>query len=72
MKKRVNRHPDHGKRHNTPSPNNQVIAAHLEETPKHWEEIPGAGHDNVLVTNHPIYADIAEWMIRHVTTEIAP
>jgi hypothetical protein len=31
MKKRINRHPDHGKRHNTPSPNNQVIAAHLEE-----------------------------------------
>ena len=31
MKKRVNRHPDHAKRHNTPSPNNQVIAAHLEE-----------------------------------------
>lgn len=31
MKKRVNRHPDHALRHNTPSPNNQVIAAHLEE-----------------------------------------
>jgi len=31
MKKRILRHPDHGKRHNTPSPNNQVIAAHLEE-----------------------------------------
>ncbi|WP_178381731.1 hypothetical protein [[Phormidium ambiguum] IAM M-71] len=31
MKKRINRHPDHAKRHNTPSPNNQVIAAHLEE-----------------------------------------
>ncbi|WP_264196638.1 hypothetical protein [Microseira wollei] len=30
MKKRILRHPDHGKRHNTPSPNNQVIAAHLE------------------------------------------
>jgi hypothetical protein len=31
MKKRIYRHRDHGKRHNTPSPNNQVIAAHLEQ-----------------------------------------
>lgn len=30
MKKRIFRHPDRGKRHNTPSPNNQAIAAHLE------------------------------------------
>ncbi len=33
---------------------------------KKWVEIPGADHDNVLVTNYPIYADIAEWMLRHV------
>ncbi|HAG81210.1 MAG TPA: IS4 family transposase [Cyanobacteria bacterium UBA12227] len=31
MKKRIYRHRDHGKRHNTPSPNNQVIAEHLEQ-----------------------------------------
>lgn len=35
-------------------------------TAKHWQEIPGAGHDNVLVTDYPIYADIAVWMMRHV------
>jgi pimeloyl-ACP methyl ester carboxylesterase len=35
-------------------------------TPKRWIEIPGAGHDNVLITNYPIYADIAEWMLRNV------
>ncbi|MES2659081.1 MAG: alpha/beta fold hydrolase [Verrucomicrobiota bacterium] len=35
-------------------------------TPKQWIEIPGAGHDNVLITVYPIYADIAEWMLRHV------
>ena len=34
---------------------------------KKWVEIPDAGHDNVLVTRYPIYADIAEWMMRHVT-----
>ncbi|MEO5913224.1 MAG: alpha/beta fold hydrolase [Luteolibacter sp.] len=36
-------------------------------TPKRWIEIPGAGHDNVLITAYPIYADIAEWMLRHVS-----
>lgn len=35
-------------------------------TVKRWEEIPTADHDNVLITHHPIYADIVEWMIRHV------
>lgn len=35
-------------------------------TVRKWGEIPGADHDNVLVTDFPIYADIAEWMIRHV------
>jgi uncharacterized protein len=35
-------------------------------TEKMWVEIPDAGHDNVLVTPYPIYADIAEWMILHV------
>jgi pimeloyl-ACP methyl ester carboxylesterase len=33
---------------------------------KKWVEIPGAGHDNVLITKYPIYADIAEWMLRNV------
>jgi hypothetical protein len=31
-----------------------------------WIEVPGAGHDNVLTTTYPIYADIAGWMLRHV------
>lgn len=35
-------------------------------TPKKWIEIPGATHDNVLITTYPIYADIAEWMLRNV------
>lgn len=35
-------------------------------TPKKWVIIPGAGHDNVLITDYPIYADIAEWMLRSV------
>lgn len=35
-------------------------------TLKKWVEIPGAAHDNVLITSYPIYADLAEWMLRHV------
>ena len=33
---------------------------------KQWVEIPGANHDNVLITDFPIYATIAAWMVRHV------
>jgi hypothetical protein len=33
--------------------------------PKRWVEVPGAGHDNVLVTDFPIYAEIAEWFLAH-------
>ena len=29
--------------------------------------MPGADHARVLVTDYPIYADIAEWMVKHVT-----
>lgn len=33
---------------------------------KRWIEVPGATHNNVLVTDYPVYADVAEWMLRHV------
>lgn len=32
-------------------------------------EIPNADHDNVLVTDYPIYADIAEWMMLHPSSQ---
>lgn len=35
-------------------------------TSKKWIVVPGADHDNVFVTDFPIYAEIAGWMIRHV------
>jgi alpha-beta hydrolase superfamily lysophospholipase len=35
-------------------------------TEKRWIPIPGADHDNVLITDYPIYADLAEWMLSHV------
>lgn len=34
---------------------------------KRWVEIPAADHNNVLVTDFPIYAEMAEWMLRHVS-----
>lgn len=30
-----------------------------------WVEIPGADHDNVLITDFPIYATLAEWFLKH-------
>ncbi|GEP46194.1 alpha/beta hydrolase [Brevifollis gellanilyticus] len=33
---------------------------------KQWVEIPGADHDNVLITDFPIYATVARWMLDHV------
>lgn len=33
---------------------------------KRWVEIPGADHDNVLITGFPIYAEMAEWFLKHV------
>lgn len=35
-------------------------------TTKKWVEIPGADHNRVLVTDFPIFAEISEWMLRHV------
>lgn len=36
-------------------------------TEKRWLEIPGAGHNNVLVTDFPPYATMAEWFLDHLT-----
>ena len=47
----------------------RLFEALPETTVKKWQEIPGADHDNVLITSFPIYADIAEWMIRNVLNQ---
>ena len=44
----------------------RLYAALPSEIEKRWVEIPGADHDNVLITDFPIYAEMAEWMLRHV------
>lgn len=37
-----------------------------ETLEKQWIEVPGADHHNVLITDFPIYATIARWMLEHV------
>ncbi len=44
----------------------RLYAALPADIEKRWIEIPGADHDNVLVTDFPIYAEMAGWMLRHV------
>ncbi len=34
---------------------------------KKWVVVPGAGHNNVLITDFPIYATAAEWFLKHLT-----
>lgn len=47
----------------------QRLYAALPEVPeKRWIEIPGADHDNVLITDFPIYAEMAAWFLKHVGT----
>ena len=33
---------------------------------KQWVEVPGATHNNVLVTDFPLYATMAEWFLKHL------
>lgn len=33
---------------------------------KRWVEIPRVDHDNVLITDFPIYAEMTEWMLKHL------
>lgn len=58
----------HGtKDHVVPMESGKRLFAALPETiGKKWVEIPGADHDNVLITDFPIYATLAEWMLIHV------
>lgn len=34
---------------------------------KRWLEVPGAEHNNVLVTDFPLYATMAKWFLDHLT-----
>ena len=49
-----------------------LFAALPSALEKKWVEIPGADHDNVLITDFPIYATVAAWMLGHVRQEFSP
>jgi pimeloyl-ACP methyl ester carboxylesterase len=38
-----------------------------EDTKKRWIEVPGADHNNVLITDFPLYAAMAHWLLEHIT-----
>lgn len=44
----------------------RLFAALPADIEKQWVDVPGADHDNVLITDFPIYATIARWMRQHV------
>ncbi|MBB5040538.1 alpha/beta hydrolase family protein [Prosthecobacter dejongeii] len=44
----------------------QLFAALPSTLEKKWVEIPSADHHNVLITDFPTYATIAQWMLTHV------
>ena len=46
----------------------RLYAALPETMKKQWIDVPEADHDNVLITDFPIYATVAKWMLHHVTS----
>ncbi len=38
-----------------------------ETAEKSWVTVPGADHNNVLITDFPLYATAAEWFLKHLT-----
>ena len=44
----------------------RLFAALPATTTMQWIEIPDAGHDDVLITAYPIYAEIAAWLLQHL------
>lgn len=52
-----------------PHESGQRLYAALPNTiEKRWIDVPEADHDNVLITDFPIYATVAKWMLRHVNS----
>jgi len=45
----------------------KLYAAFPETTEKRWLTVPGAAHNNVLVTDYPLYAEMGGWLLRYIT-----
>ena len=46
----------------------ELFAAFREGNGKRWLSVPGADHNNVLVTDYPLYAEMGAWLLGHVTS----
>lgn len=44
----------------------RLYAALPDTLEKRWVEIPGADHNNVLITDFPLYSQLAAWFLQHV------
>lgn len=50
----------------------RLFEAFPDSSVKKWIEVPAAGQDNILVTEFPIYAGIADWFLQHVPATASP
>ena len=41
-------------------------------TPKRWIEVPAATHENILITDYPLFAAIGGWFLDHVPISSTP
>jgi len=44
----------------------QSLYQHFASANKKWIEVPEGDHDNVLITPMPLYATMAEWILRNI------
>jgi pimeloyl-ACP methyl ester carboxylesterase len=44
----------------------ELFAAFRNRTGNRWLSVPGAGHNNVLVTDYPLYAEMGEWLLMQI------
>lgn len=50
-----------------PAYSGKTLFDSLPETiDKEWISVPGADHDNVLITDFPLYVTMAEWLLKHL------
>ncbi|MBC7979652.1 MAG: alpha/beta fold hydrolase [Armatimonadetes bacterium] len=53
--------------HTVPTDSGERLYESLpEDIGKKWLEIPQADHNNVLITDYPLYATIAEWLLTQI------
>ena len=37
-----------------------------DDLEKQWLVVPDAGHNNILITDYPLYATMAEWFLKYL------